>query len=142
MNEVKPRLTKQRTALLAVLSQGGFRSAQEWHERLRHSGSTVGLATVYRALQALTESGEVDTVLTTSGEALYRLCEASHTHHHHLRCRSCGAAEDIDIPSIEAWATQVGADHGYGAVEHIVELTGICSQCTAEEAADRTRTGN
>ena len=130
----RPRMTKQRAAVLAVLNEGGFRSAQEWHDRLRHSGTSAGLATVYRALQALTDAGEVDSVVTESGETLYRRCEAPEIHHHHLRCRQCGAAEDIDIPSIEAWATRVGAHHGYSHIEHTVELTGLCGDCTQRTA--------
>jgi Fur family ferric uptake transcriptional regulator len=129
MTDAPPRMTKQRTAVLTVLKQGGFRSAQDWHDRLRRDGSTAGLATVYRALQALTDTGDVDTVLTDTGETLYRLCEAREAHHHHLRCRVCGAAEDIDMPSIENWAASVGAEHGYTGIEHTVELTGECADC-------------
>lgn len=129
MTDAPPRMTKQRAAVLNALKQGGFRSAQDWHDRLRHGGSTAGLATVYRALQALAETGDVDTVLTETGESLYRLCEAREEHHHHLRCRVCGAAEDIDMPSIEEWATSVGAKHGYSHIEHTVELTGVCADC-------------
>ncbi len=134
MTSPKPRMTKQRAAVLNVLAEGGFRSAQDWHERLRRSGTSAGLATVYRALQSLAESGEVDTVLTESGEALYRLCETSETHHHHLRCRECGAAEDIDLPSVESLAARVGSQHGYSHIEHTLELTGVCGDCAQRKA--------
>lgn len=132
MTETKPRLTKQRTAIVDVLARGGFRSAQDWHDMLRHDGSSIGLATVYRALQSLAESGEVDSVLTDSGETLYRRCDSGASHHHHLRCRVCGAAEDVDVPTFEAWASSVAAQHGYSRLEHTVELTGVCGQCAAE----------
>ncbi len=92
------RMTRQRAAILEALAVGDFRSAQAWHDLLRHQGSSIGLATVYRTLQTFAEAGEVDTVITDTGETLYRLCETTQTHHHHLRCRVCGAAEDIDIP--------------------------------------------
>lgn len=134
MTAPKPRMTKQRAAVLDVLTQGGFRSAQEWHDRLRQNGTSAGLATVYRALQNLAETGEVDTVVTESGETLYRLCEASETHHHHLRCRECGAAEDIELPSIESLASRVGSQHGYSHIEHTVELTGVCGDCARRRA--------
>jgi len=127
--EPKTRMTKQRAAIVEVLSQGGFRSAQDWHDLLRHGGPTIGLATVYRALQSLADAGEVDSVLTDSGETLYRRCESGSSHHHHLRCRECGAAEDIDIPTFEAWAIGVAAKHGYAHIEHTVELTGVCNRC-------------
>ncbi len=134
MTTPKPRMTKQRAAVLDVLNEGGFRSAQDWHERLRRGGDSAGLATVYRALQTLVDAGEVDTVVTESGETLYRLCEATEAHHHHLRCRECGAAEDIDLPSIETLAARVGAQHGYTHIEHTVELTGVCSDCAQRTA--------
>lgn len=132
MTGAPPRMTKQRAAVLEVLKQGGFRSAQDWHDRLRHAGAAIGLATVYRALQALAESGEVDAVVTDSGETLYRLCQAGVVHHHHLRCRVCGAAEDVDMPTFEAWAASVAAQHDYSRLEHTVELTGVCGRCATE----------
>ena len=129
MDEPRTRMTKQRAAIVEVLAKGGFRSAQDWHDRLRHDGSAMGLATVYRALQALAEAGQVDSVLTDTGETLYRRCDAGASHHHHLRCRECGAAEDVDIPTFEVWATEVAARHGYASIEHTVELTGVCNAC-------------
>lgn len=132
MTHAKPRHTKQRAAVVKVLGEGGFRSAQDWHDLLRHGGAAIGLATVYRALQALAETGDVDAVVTDSGETLYRLCESREVHHHHLRCRICGSAEDVDMPTFEAWAASVAAQHGYSQLEHTVELTGVCGQCAAK----------
>lgn len=124
-----PRMTRQRAAVLEALGAGDFRSAQAWHDLLRHEGSSIGLATVYRTLQSLAESGGVDTVVTESGETLYRLCEATQTHHHHLRCRVCGAAEDVEIPGFEAWTARVAGEHGYAHIDHTVEITGVCRDC-------------
>lgn len=133
MPEPRQRMTKQRAAILDVLRDGTFRSAQDWHDRLKHGGSSIGLATVYRALQALVETGDVDSVVTETGETLYRLCSVGDDHHHHhLRCRTCGKAEDIDLPSLEDWANALGAERGYASIEHTVELTGVCSECTAK----------
>jgi Fur family ferric uptake transcriptional regulator len=125
------RMTKQRTAILHILDAGGFKSAQGWHDDLRHTGHSIGLATVYRTLQSLVEGGDVDTVVTESGETLYRRCGDNEAHHHHLRCRVCGKAEDIDLPTFEAWASAVASEHGYSHIEHTVELTGVCADCEA-----------
>jgi len=126
-----PRMTRQRAAVLDVLDAGAFRSAQAWHEALRQGGNSIGLATVYRTLQALAESGEVDAVVTESGETLYRRCATPEEHHHHVRCRVCGAAQDIEVPDFEALAARLGAQYGYTAIEHTVELTGVCESCQA-----------
>lgn len=126
------RMTRQRAAVLDALGTGDFRSAQAWHDLLRHEGSTVGLATVYRALQSLAEVGEVDAVVTDSGETLYRRCGQQDEHHHHLRCRVCGRAEEIEAPDVEAWAAAVAAKHGYTGIEHTAEVTGVCAECAAK----------
>ncbi len=128
------RMTKQRSAVLDALGEGDFRSAQAWHDLLVHNGSSIGLATVYRTLQALAESGDVDSVRADDGETLYRRCESPDAHHHHLRCRICGAAKEISGAGVESWAEDIAAKHGYSSIEHTVELTGICGVCAAKEA--------
>ncbi|PFG43617.1 Fur family zinc uptake regulator [Isoptericola jiangsuensis] len=129
------RMTKQRAAVAEVLeSSDEFRSAQQLHEALRGRGDAVGLATVYRTLQALADGGDVDVLRADDGEALYRRC-ARTEHHHHLVCRACGRAVEIDGPTVEAWAASVGAAHGFADIEHTVELWGTCADC---RAADRT----
>jgi Fur family ferric uptake transcriptional regulator len=128
------RMTRQRAAVLRALeASDDFLSAQQWHVRLLEEDCPIGLATVYRTLQALAETGEVDSVRNTDGEVLYRRCEGGR-HHHHLRCRECGAAVEIEGPGVEAWAEGVAAKHGYSGVEHTIELTGLCPGCSAKRA--------
>ena len=123
-----PRSTRQRRALLAELgSSDGFRSAQDLHAALRRQGEAVGLATVYRALQALVDSGEVDLVKADAGEAVYRLCSSQH--HHHLVCRRCGSTVEVTGPAVERWASKTAEDHGYADVSHTLELFGTCPEC-------------
>jgi Fur family transcriptional regulator, ferric uptake regulator len=123
------RMTKQRAAVADALdTTDEFRSAPQLHELLRDRGDAVGLATVYRTLQALAAGGEVDVLRTDDGEALYRRC-ARTEHHHHLVCRSCGRAVEIDGPTVESWAARVGASHGFADIEHTVELWGTCADC-------------
>jgi Fur family transcriptional regulator, ferric uptake regulator len=128
---VTGRTTRQRSALLAVLEEpAGFRSAQELHARLRERGEPVGLATVYRGLQALVDAGEVDLLRGGDGEAAYRRC--SPQHHHHLLCRSCGLTVEVADPPVERWATKVAAEHGFRDVQHSLEVFGTCAACAGE----------
>ncbi|MCC2308506.1 Fur family transcriptional regulator [Cellulomonas chengniuliangii] len=136
---VVQRNTRQRAEVIALLDGlDEFRSAQQLHELLRARGSSVGLATVYRAVQTLSESGEVDVLRSPDGEAVYRRCERR-SHHHHLVCRHCGRAVEIDGPGTEAWADQVAASHDFADVEHTIELVGTCAECRAAEAEARAR---
>ena len=84
------RNTRQRTAVVSVLSEMDyFASAKKIHEELTRRNYKVGLTTVYRTLQSLSEIDAVDVLHMSSGESLYRAC-ATETHHHHLVCINCG----------------------------------------------------
>jgi len=122
------RPTRQRRAVVGALgSFDDFRSAQEIHELLGRRGETVGLATVYRTLQRLAESGEVDVLRTEDGEAVWRRC--SDSHHHHLVCRGCGATVEVEGPTVERWTRAIAAEHGYADVSHTLEIFGTCGRC-------------
>lgn len=125
------RMTRQRAAVQELLDAvDDFRSAQQLHELLRERGEAVGLATVYRTMQALADGGEVDVLRAGDGEVLYRRCR-ERGHHHHLVCRSCGATVELAADVVERWAHQVGVDHGFADVDHTAELTGTCQACAA-----------
>lgn len=120
------RNTRQRTAILETLSQqDDFRSAQQIHEQMRADGETVGLATVYRNLQALSRSGRLDVLVAGDGESLYRQCEDT-GHHHHLVCRECGRTVEFLAPKLETAMTAIAHEHGFTDVDHTLEVFGLC----------------
>ncbi|MEU8627935.1 Fur family transcriptional regulator [Streptomyces sp. NPDC048669] len=128
---VRGRSTRQRTAVAAALDEvDEFRSAQELHDVLKHRGDSVGLTTVYRTLQSLADAGEVDVLRTTEGESVYRRCSTG-DHHHHLVCRMCGKAVEVEGPAVEQWAETIAAQHGYVNVAHTVEVFGTCAECAS-----------
>lgn len=123
------RHTWQRAALARALdATPAFISAQELHVRLADSGAKVGLATVYRNLQAMAADGEIDVLRTADGESVYRAC--SRGHHHHLVCRECGRTVEIDGPAVERWAAAMSSEHGFTDVTHTVEIFGRCAACS------------
>ena len=123
-----PRRTRQRTAVDGILAdRDDFRTAQEIHDDLRRLGERVGLTTVYRTLQAMTETGELDALRTADGETAYRRCSSGH--HHHLVCRSCGRTVEVSGPAVERWASAVADEHGFREVSHDLEIFGTCRSC-------------
>ncbi|MEK9664548.1 MAG: Fur family transcriptional regulator [Candidatus Nanopelagicales bacterium] len=132
MSDTPPRRqTRQRTAVTDVLGDAsGFLSAQEIHDVLRQRGDRVGLTTVYRALQAMSDDGLVDVIVRDDGESVYRSC--SEHHHHHLVCRRCRATIELEAPAVEAWAEDVAARHGFADVAHTVEVFGVCPDCAGQ----------
>ena len=125
-----PRRTEQRGAIMEALE--GCEApvtAQELHARLRAGGSRVGLATVYRNLQRLADAGTADTLRRNSGEQAFMLCGSGH--HHHLTCRVCGRAEEVRDCGLDRWSERIAREYGFRRVEHVAELSGVCSSCAA-----------
>jgi len=123
------RNTWQREAVRARLAEAsGFVSAQHLYAVLREEGSTISLATVYRNLAQLADSGEADSLQSPEGENLFRSC-AMKGHHHHLICRSCGDTRELSAAVVEEWTRRVGAEHGFTEIEHVVDLFGLCERC-------------
>ena len=122
------RSTRQRDAVADYLrAEATFVSAQQIYAALREQGSTIGLATVYRALQGLVDDGAVDALRTDDGEVVYRRCD-SDVHHHHLVCRECGRTVEVEGPAVERWAQAVAGQHGFHDVSHTLEIFGTCDR--------------
>jgi Fur family ferric uptake transcriptional regulator len=122
------RNTWQKDAVRHALSEAiGFVSAQQLHLVLRNHGSTIGLATVYRALADLASASEADSLQSKDGELLYRACGTSH--HHHLICRKCGKTVEIEADKVETWADDVAKTHGFTKPSHTIDIFGDCASC-------------
>jgi Fur family ferric uptake transcriptional regulator len=120
--------------VLEVLNdEDGFRSAQAIHATLRQAGVKIGLATVYRSLNSLSDAGSVDVLRDGAGEQLFRRCGGG-SHHHHLVCRACGTTVEVESDSVETWAARVGREHGFSDVQHTIEVFGTCGACATSAA--------
>jgi Fur family ferric uptake transcriptional regulator len=125
------RSTRQKRALAAILdASDGFRSAQDLHAELHAQGQNIALTTVYNQVRALVEAGELDALRGDDGETRYRRC-TSEEHHHHLVCRMCGTAIEVEGPEVERWAARTGNQHGFVGVTHTVEILGTCPDCAS-----------
>ncbi len=131
---VVKRNTWQREAVRDALAiTDGFISAQSLHSALHATDSPIGLATVYRALADLASEGDADTLQSPDGENIYRACSTT-GHHHHLICRSCGLTVEIGADAVEKWAQAMAAEHGFTQAAHVVDVFGLCANCSRELA--------
>jgi len=122
------RKTRQRAAVAEILTdRHDFRTAQQIHDDLRHHGERIGLTTVYRTLQLMTDAGDLDAIRTNDGETAYRQCSTEH--HHHLVCRVCGRTVEVSGPAVERWANAVAEQHGFREISHDLEIFGTCDTC-------------
>lgn len=135
------RNTRQRRIIKATMEElGDFISAQDLHLILANRKEQVSLATTYRVLQSLANAGEIDSVKGIEGETLYRHCQVK-DHHHHLLCRRCGTAIELEAPALEDWALAMGKQHGFSELEHVVEVTGYCPDCTLARREEESQGG-
>lgn len=135
------RNTRQRRIIKATMEElGDFISAQDLHLTLANRKEQVSLATTYRVLQSLANAGELDSVKGIEGETLYRHRQVK-DHHHHLLCRRCGTAIELEAPALEDWALAMGKQHGFSELEHVVEVTGYCPDCTLARREEESQGG-
>ena len=121
-------MSRSNQRVLATLERaGGFASAQEVYQLMQREGESIGLTTVYRALQSLLSDKIVDVLRRDDGEAIYRLCGGAH--HHHLVCKGCGETVKIEGGAIEKWAKTMAEEFGFRDVGHTAEIFGLCPKC-------------
>lgn len=129
------RQTAHREAVLRTLGAApGFVSAHQVHQSLRLAGTPAGLATVYRQLRALVACGAVDTVSGPHGE-LFGVSPAGDEHRHYLVCENCGRA--VPVEPDESWIRATAGRHGYTVTRHVLEVFGLCPDCTAAQVEVR-----
>lgn len=120
-----------RTAVVELLGrQNCCLSAQEIHDQLRKARRPVGIASVYRALEALADLRLVKRVDAGDGVARYESATADGDHHHHLVCRDCGKVEAFSDSRLERAIDRVADGLGYSVEEHEVVLLGACADCS------------
>jgi Fur family ferric uptake transcriptional regulator len=111
--------------------QGAF-SVDELAAAVNATDSVAGVATVYRAVSALLESGWLERVGVRDGSALVARCHAGGGHHHHVVCDGCGRIEATPCP-VHA-VPDAGASSesgGFVITRHEVTLYGLCPTCAA-----------
>ena len=123
---IKP--TPQRLRVLEELArEPDDATAQTLHRRLADRGERVGLATVYRSLNALAEAGLVDPIPHNAHETCYRVC--SDEHHHHLVCSHCHRVVELTDCNLEGWLRKAAAAEDFVTTAHRLEVVGICARC-------------
>ena len=129
MNERRTRSQERILKVLKGLTQPT--SAQDLYVALRHE-YTIGLATVYRSLDALKVAGLVQVRTLPSGESLYSLPQEDR---HHLSCLRCGNSISIDECPVHDLEHELQDHHKFRIYYHTLEFFGLCPDCQAQETA-------
>jgi Fur family ferric uptake transcriptional regulator len=121
-----PRTRSQERILNLLTTLDRAVSAQDLYVELRNRNQTMGLATVYRALDALKLEGSVQVRTLANGESLYSLVKEDR---HHLTCLQCGASIPIEECPVHDLEDQLHQSYQFKIFYHTLEFFGLCTQC-------------
>ncbi len=106
-------------------------TAPDLFEASRKTGRPVGLASVYRVLDLLTEKGFVQKLDLGDDHSYYEQVEDDGEHHHHLVCNDCGRVEAFADEQLETALRGLERQTGFSVESHDVLLRGSCEACKA-----------
>ena len=123
------KITKQRRAVLeAFLGIEDHISAEDLYRIVSAKEPKIGLATVYRTLSLLTESGLAAELDFGDGQKRYEH-KYQHSHHDHMICTQCGKIIEFQNPMIEKLQEDAAREHRFEMTSHKLDLFGLCSDC-------------
>ncbi len=132
---MKAQRTRSQDKILRLLKQLNQEiSAQELYIELRRVNIPLGLATVYRALEALKLGGVVQARVLSNGETRYSQVKEDR---HHLTCLQCGTSVPIDETEcpVHALEDQLKRSAHFEIYYHTLEFFGLCSPCQLQQSA-------
>lgn len=132
------KMTPQRKDILQIFvnhPDNHHMSAEDVYNILRENKSEIGLATVYRALDLLSELGILVQVDFGDGCARYELNAADPKvhHHHHLICLKCKNVIEFDEDLLDQLEAYIEKKSGFQILNHEVKFFGYCSECRGKE---------
>ena len=110
-------------------------SAQEIHDGLREQGRSVGIASVYRSLEALQGAGLVQRFDAGHGEGRYEAVAPGGEHHHHVVCDDCERIVPFEDPALERAIDKLAKRVPFAIAGHDVVLHGQCPDCQKRRAS-------
>jgi len=126
-------VTRQRMAVAEVLmASEDHPSVEQLRRRLIQRGEHIGLATLYRTVDALVKSGLAREHNFGEGFKRYEAL-AQRAEHCHLVCRSCSGVSEFTNDRLERMLRMTADEHRFHYERHVIEIHGICDACRTRE---------
>ena len=129
--------TKQGTQLLAYLrsTKGGHTTVNDISAYFHAQGTPIGMATIYRQLDRLVESGMVNKYnLSQSSSAFFEYVDREESCHQqtcfHCKCQACGILIHLKCGEMEEMQHHLLKGHGFSLDPVHTVLYGLCQGCT------------
>ena len=135
--ERQHKMTPQRQTVLQIFLDhpGEHLSAEDVHDILREKKAEIGLATVYRSLELLSDLGILQKMEFGDGCSRYEgnATDPNRHHHHHLICTKCGKVEEFDEDLLDDLERDIEQKIGFHTLDHQVKFFGVCKECQEKE---------
>jgi Fe2+ or Zn2+ uptake regulation protein len=136
--EQRLRMTRQRRVILEEIRRmDNHPSAEEVYDVVRKRLPRIGLGTVYRNLEVLSELGEIQKL--ELGGTLMRF-DPVVGKHYHIRCINCDRVDNAPMGVMSSVENALSEATDYQVTGHSLEFLGLCP-CCMEHAVDRTSLG-
>lgn len=104
-----------------------FHPTADWiYAQAKKEIPNISLATIYRNLKSLKDSGEILELNIGQGQSHYN---GNTNKHYHFRCEKCGQLFDLDQPVDTSIDDRVAQATGHDVTHHLLEFRGICKHC-------------
>jgi Fur family ferric uptake transcriptional regulator len=133
LRESRLRVTRQRVAVLEVLSEHPHADTDSVIRRVREAAGDISHQAVYDVLRALTDAGLLRRIQPAGSVARYEVRVGDN--HQNVVCRSCGAIADVDCAVGHAPCLTASDDHGFAIEQAEVTYWGTCPDCAAVAAS-------
>ena len=123
------RITPQRRTILSTITRSHEHlTPAEIYKRMYDDHPDIGLVTIYRTLEILTEM-ELICELHAGGNCRSYTISAPQRHHHHLICSNCGKVVDFTGHNLDELERRLTKESGFRIDDHLLEFTGLCQAC-------------
>lgn len=127
------KLTSSRREILnMVFRMHEHFNAEELYNRLKATTRGISLATVYRTIPLMVESGLVQQAVRVSGRERYEHI-FGHPRHIHWLCRNCGALLESDLTTLSPEVEKQAQGLRFTPEKISISITGLCWKCQAIE---------
>jgi len=133
LRSLKLKVTPKRLAMLEMLAdEPAYLSPEDVWDRLKEQFKNIGLPTVYRNLEDLSNGGVIIKVIHPDRKLYYFYCRNT-DHHHHFVCVSCRKVEDIRFCGMKEIEDEIKNTLKGHAVSHLLQVYGFCSRCLKDK---------
>jgi Fur family ferric uptake transcriptional regulator len=136
------KLTPQREVTLRILleNENDHLSAEEVFMLVKAKFPDIGLATVYRTLELLSELHIVEKMNFGDGVARFDLRDDDHEHmHHHLICTECGLVKEIKDDWLHELEERIENEFGFTVTDHRLDFTGSFNDCSSNDCKRKSK---